>query len=83
VKRILRLKRNGVSIGPKGMFFLALDFESRRLDSGFGYVRLNTLQPQDAAQIPATIESTGNIRGVILDLRGIPGERLKECARSS
>jgi carboxyl-terminal processing protease len=87
-KKITRIKRNGVAVGPKGMFFFALDFEARRLDSRIGYMRLNTLQPQFAPQISGAIKSMGNVRGIIFDLRGnsggeiedIPGLFLKERA---
>jgi carboxyl-terminal processing protease len=77
-KKILRLKRDGVAVGPKGMFFFALDFEARRLDDGIGYIRLNTLQPQYAAQISGAIKSMGNVRGIVFDLRGNSGGEIEQ-----
>jgi carboxyl-terminal processing protease len=77
-KKIPRLKRNGVAVGPKGMFFFALDFEARRMDNGIGYIRLNTLQPQFAAQISGAIKSMGNVRGIIFDLRGNSGGEIED-----
>jgi carboxyl-terminal processing protease len=77
-KKIARLKRNGVAVGPKGMFFFALDLEARRLDDGIGYIRLNTLQPQYAAQISKAIQSMGDVRGIIFDLRGNSGGEIEE-----
>jgi carboxyl-terminal processing protease len=66
-QRIMRAKRSGVPIGP---IFMAIEFEARRLENGIGYVRLNTLQPQLVARISGAMKSMGNVRGVILDLRG-------------
>ena len=77
-KKIVRIKRNGVAVGPKGMFFFAIDFEARRLDNGIGYIRLNTLQPQLAAQVSAAIKSMGNVPGLIFDLRGNSGGEIEE-----
>lgn len=76
-RRIARAKRPGTAVGPKGMFFFALDFEARRLDSGIGYIRLNTLQPQYAAQISKAVQSMGNLRGLIIDLRGNSGGEIE------
>jgi carboxyl-terminal processing protease len=35
-KKVVRTKRSGAAVGPKGMFFLAVEFEARRLDNGIG-----------------------------------------------
>jgi len=75
--KIRRAKRSGVPVGPKGMFFFAIEFEARRLDNGIGYIRLNTLQPQLAAQISAAIRSMGNVSGMIIDLRGNSGGEIE------
>lgn len=75
--KIARAKRPGAAVGPKGMFFFALEFEARRLDSGIGYIRLNTLQPQYAAQISRAIRSMGDLHGIILDLRGNSGGEIE------
>jgi carboxyl-terminal processing protease len=77
-KILIRTKRDGVSVGPEGMFFFALDFETRLFDNGIGYIRLNTLQPQFANQISLAIKSMGNVRGIILDLRGNSGGEIEE-----
>jgi len=73
-QKIIRAKRRGVS--ARGMF-MAIEFEVRRLDNGIGYIRLNTLQPQFAAQIPNAIKSMGNVRGMIFDLRGNSGGEIE------
>jgi carboxyl-terminal processing protease len=77
-KILIRTKRDGVSVGPEGMFFFALDFETKLYDNGIGYIRLNTLQPQFADQISLAIKSMGNVRGIIFDLRGNSGGEIEE-----
>jgi carboxyl-terminal processing protease len=80
-QKISREKRSGRAVGPGGLFFFAIEFEARGLDNGIGYIRLNTLQPQLAAQVSRAIESMGDLRGIILDLRGNSGgeiERMPE-----
>jgi len=74
--KIVRVKRNGVAVGPK--IFFALDFEARRLDNGIGYLRVNTLQPQFAAQISKAMKSMGDLRGMIFDLRGNSGGEVEQ-----
>jgi len=73
-QKILRTKRSGVAAGP---IFLATEFEARRLENGIGYIRLNTLQPQFAAQISEAIKSMGNVREMIFDLRGNSGGEIE------
>jgi len=76
-KRITRAKRSGTAVGPKGMFYFAIEFEARRLDDGVGYIRLNTLQPELTTQVSAAIKSMGNVSGLILDLRGNSGGEIE------
>jgi carboxyl-terminal processing protease len=77
-KKVVRTKRSGAAVGPKGMFFLAVEFEVRRLDNGIGYIRLNTFQPPLAIQISNAIKSLGNVPGIILDLRGNSGGEIEQ-----
>jgi C-terminal peptidase prc len=77
-KKIIRVKRSGADVGPKGMFFLAVEFEARRLDNGIGYLRLNTFQPPLATQISNAIKSMGSVPGIIFDLRGNSGGEIEE-----
>jgi len=74
-KKIARAKRNGVAMGPH--IFFATEFEAKRLDGGIGYLRVNTLQPQFAAQISGAIRSMGDVRGIIFDLRGNSGGEIE------
>ena len=76
-KKMMRAKRSGTAVGPKGMFFFALEFEARRLDNDVGYIRLNTLQPEFAIQISNAIKSMGNVSGMIIDLRGNSGGEIE------
>ena len=76
-KKMTRAKRSGTAVGPKGMFFFALEFEARRLDNNVGYIRLNTLQPEFATQISNAIKSMGNVSGMIIDLRGNSGGEIE------
>lgn len=77
-KRIVRAKRSGVAVGPKGKsFYLAVEFEAKRLDNEIGYIRLNTLQPPLATQISTAIKSMGNVSGIIIDLRGNSGGEIE------
>lgn len=76
-KKMVRAKRSGTTVGPKGMFFFALEFEARRLDGNVGYIRLNTLQPPFTVQISNAIKSMGKVSGMIIDLRGNSGGEIE------
>ena len=77
-KKMVRTKRSGVAVGPNRAMFMAIEFEAKRLGSDIGYVRLNTLQPPLAAQISGAIKSMGDLRGMILDLRGNSGGEVEK-----
>jgi len=53
---LIRIKRNGRALGPKGMLYLAVDFESKLLENGIGYIKLNTFQQPLAPQISNAIK---------------------------
>lgn len=74
-QKITRAKRSGRSLGP---IFLATEMEAKRLDSGIGYIRLNTLQPQFAPLISGAIKSMGDVRGIIFDVRGNSGGEIEQ-----
>lgn len=77
-KKMMRTKRSGVALGPKGTFFLAVEFEAKRLDNGIGYIRVNTFQPPLATQISNAIKSLGNVPAIIFDLRGNSGGEIEK-----
>jgi carboxyl-terminal processing protease len=57
--------------------------ESQYLD-GVGYIRLKQFQQQSSAEVTAALEGfrkRGDLRGVVLDLRGNPGGLLDQAAR--
>jgi carboxyl-terminal processing protease len=76
-KTIARTKRPGAAVGPRGMFFFAIEFEARRLANNVGYIRLNTLQPELTAQVSRAMTSMGSISGMIIDLRGNSGGEIE------
>jgi len=76
-KKIMRAKRSGTPVGPKGMFFFAVEFEAKRLDNEVGYIRLNTFQPPLVTRISNAIKSMSNVSGIIIDLRGNSGGEIE------
>ena len=77
-RKVMRTKRSGVTVGPNGILYLAVDFQARRLGNGIGYIRVNTLQPPLATRISSAIRSMGDIRALVLDLRGNAGGEIEE-----
>ncbi|WP_437524056.1 MXAN_5808 family serine peptidase [Sorangium sp. So ce726] len=58
--------------------------ESRALEGGVGYVRLKTFQATSTAELDAALDglrSKGQLKGLVLDLRGNPGGLLDQAAR--
>ena len=76
-KRIIREKRIGEYVGPKGILFLAFDFKATILANGIGYIRLNTFQPPLVIDVFVAIKSMENVKGIILDLRGNSGGEIE------
>lgn len=50
-----------------------IEFESRRLESGVGYIRFNIFMPSMMERIRTAIRSYRDAPGLIIDLRGNPG----------
>lgn len=58
--------------------------ESRALDGGIGYVRLKQFQANTSADLDralADLKKGGELKGLVLDLRGNPGGLLDQAAR--
>ncbi len=58
--------------------------ESRMLEGGVGYVRLKQFQANTAADLDkalAELKKSGEMKGLVLDLRGNPGGLLDQAAR--
>jgi carboxyl-terminal processing protease len=70
---IQRIQRPRVGNLGGGMPRFYLEFESRRLEGGVGYIRFNTFYPD---LVPDMVEALGALQdapGIIIDLRGNPG----------
>jgi len=70
---IKRIQRPRVGNLGGGMPPFYLEFESRRLESGVGYIRFNTFYPD---LVPDLVEALGALQdapGITIDLRGNPG----------
>jgi len=70
VKRILRLRVGNTGGGLPPSY---LEFESRRLESGVGYIRFNTFHPDLMPDLVQAIATLQDAPGIIIDLRGNPG----------
>jgi carboxyl-terminal processing protease len=68
-----RKSRPGKTASGPGLPPSFLEFESRRLDGGIGYIRFNWFHADLAEQLPRTIASMHDAPGLIIDLRGNPG----------
>ncbi|HKC65335.1 MAG TPA: S41 family peptidase, partial [Pyrinomonadaceae bacterium] len=76
-KHNLKIKREvlkGEMSPPVGDFpsFL-IEFESKRLTDGIGYIRFNFFHPILNQRIRAAVRSMSDAHGIIIDLRGNPG----------
>jgi carboxyl-terminal processing protease len=50
-----------------------LEFESRRLEGGIGYIRFNTFHPDLLSDMVEAVAGLQDAPGIIIDLRGNPG----------
>jgi carboxyl-terminal processing protease len=50
-----------------------LEFESKRLESGVGYIRFNTFHPDLVPEMVQAVAALQDSSGIIIDLRGNPG----------
>ncbi len=68
-----RVQRNGrVDLGEELPPFY-VDFESRRLEEGIGYIRFNAFVPPIDQRFLEALETLRDTRGLIIDLRGNHG----------
>jgi len=56
-----------------------LEFESRQLDSGIGYIRFNTFHPDLIPDMVEAVAALQDAPGIIIDLRGNPGGDPTTC----
>lgn len=72
-RRIERVRRSGgIETGP-GLPPSYLEFESRRLAGGIGYIRFNWFHTELTRDLPRAIGRMRDAPGLIIDLRGNPG----------
>jgi carboxyl-terminal processing protease len=72
-KRIERSSRPGKTATAPGFPANFVEFESKRLAGGIGYIRFNWFHADLAEELPRTIASMRDAPGLIIDLRGNPG----------
>lgn len=68
-----RVSRAGKTETGPGLPPSFVEFESRRLDGGIGYIRFNWFHADLAQDLPRAIASMHDAPGLIIDLRGNPG----------
>lgn len=68
VQRSRAVSMTGLPLPP-----LHLEFESRLLESGIGYIRFNTFLPEMMPDFVDAVANFQDVPGIILDLRGNPG----------
>jgi carboxyl-terminal processing protease len=72
-KSIERKSRPGKTPTAPGFPPNFVEFESKRLDNGIGYIHFNWFHADFAQKLPRTIASMHDAPGLIIDLRGNPG----------
>jgi len=68
-----RIQRPRVGYMGGGLPPSYLEFESRRLESGVGYIRFNTFHPDLIPDMVEALAALQDAPGIIIDLRGNPG----------
>jgi carboxyl-terminal processing protease len=72
-RSIERESRPGKSLTAPGFPPSFLEFESKRLEDGIGYIHFNWFNTDLEQKLPRTIASMHDAHGLIIDLRGNPG----------
>jgi carboxyl-terminal processing protease len=71
IERIQRPRERAMTGTPLPPAYL--EFESKQLENGIGYIRFNTFHPDLIPDLIAGVASLQDASGIILDLRGNPG----------
>jgi carboxyl-terminal processing protease len=71
--RIERKSRPGKAATAPGFPPSFVEFESRRLEDGIGYIHFNWFHAELVEKLPRAIASMSDAPGLIIDLRGNPG----------
>lgn len=72
-RSIERRSRPGKSATAPGFPLTFIEFESKRLEDGIGYIQFNWFDTALAQKLPRAIASMHEAPGLIIDLRGNPG----------
>jgi len=70
---LLRKQRTGKTIIDESLPPFYVDFQVRRMDDNIGYVRFSAFLPPVAERFSQVIDTMGDMRGLIIDIRGNPG----------
>ena len=70
---MVRKQRTGKTVIDESLPPLYVDFEAKRMDDEIGYVSFSAFLPPVDERFAEVIDSMGDMRGLIIDIRGNPG----------
>jgi len=70
---LLRKQRTGKTIIDESLPPFYVEFQARRMDDNIGYVSFSAFLPPVAERFAEVIDTMGDMRGLIIDIRGNPG----------
>ncbi len=70
---MVRKQRTGKTIIDESLPPFYVDFEAKRMDDNIGYVSFSAFLPPVDERFGEVIDSMGDMRGLIIDIRGNPG----------
>jgi carboxyl-terminal processing protease len=70
---MVRKQRTGKTMIDESLPPFYVDFEAKRLDDNIGYVSFSAFLPSVDEHFGEVIDSMGDMRGLIIDIRGNPG----------
>jgi carboxyl-terminal processing protease len=70
---MVRKQRTGKTMIDESLPPFYVDFESKRMDDNIGYVSFSAFLPPVDERFGEVIDSMGDMRGLIIDIRGNPG----------
>ena len=70
---MLREQRTGKTIIDESLPPFYLDFQAKRIEDNIGYIKFSAFLPSVAERFSQVIDTIGDMRGLIIDIRGNPG----------
>jgi carboxyl-terminal processing protease len=70
---MVRKQRTGKTMIDESFPPLYVDFETKRMDDNIGYVSFSAFIPPVDEHFGEVIDSMGDVRGLVIDIRGNPG----------